>query len=1151
MKLHITIIVFLIFAGFVKAQELSSFRTKTIIVSNDTILLDSLSIYPLSLNIKDKQGNLLNKNEYKLDLKTGSLIISEKYLLKPITISYRVFPVTFNKKYFHKDINKVSDNLQNSDKPYIYKYDKEEQNAFEHSAIKRQGNISRGISFGNNQDIIVNSSFNLQLSGKINEDLNIEASITDNNIPIQPDGNTQQIQDFDKVFISLFNDNNRLTLGDFEVGKPTGYFMNLNKKVQGATYTTNINLNKNNKSYINSSISGAISKGKYNRLTFMGIEGNQGPYKLTGANNENYIIIIAGSEKIYIDGKLLKRGQEYDYVIDYNTAEVTFTSNQPITKDKRIIIEFEYSDKNYARFLLFQTNTLHTQKGDFWFNIFSENDSKNQTIQLELDDDDKRLLSQIGDSIQDALVMNIDSVQFDNDQVLYKMIDTTVNSIFYDSIFVYSTNPDSAYYRLGFSYVGENNGNYIQIQSSANGRVFKWVAPVNNIKQGNYEPVTLLVTPKKKQMINAGGNYRITKNTTAKIELSVTNNDINSFSTKDAENDIGYAIFTGLDQNIPLKDTIKNTLNMELNYQYIDVYFDPVERFRSPEFERDWNLKSNKDYGSENYLNYKILFKNKLLKTSYHFEYLDKTKEYNAYRNFFNGIYNGKGIYAKIKASYLSSEEISHSTEFIRHQATVSKKIHFINIGINEEQEINKWLNTTSDSLLGNSFSYFQWLAFIENNDTTKSKFNINYKNRKDYLPYFGQMQYATNAEELTASFYNTGNNNHRFSTSFNYRKLYIIDTLVYNDKSENNLTGRIEYNSIFFKKFITTNTYLETGAGMELKKEFNYLEVSPGQGVYKWTDYNNNNIKELDEFEVANFQDEANYIRVFTPTDNYVRTYVTQFNEAIYIRPWEIIKNKKGFGGFISRFSDNFSYRLLRKSLQDNLFMNLIPVVNSIHDSSLMSLSNSVKNQLSFNKTSPVFGIDYIIQTSQNKILLINGIDTRTLLSNSLHARVNINKYISILNSLSNGNKTFLSEFFPTKDYEISFTKNEFTIRFQPNLHVRFQLIYSYKEKINNPSIESGYFNDLGLECKYNVVEKGSFVLKTNYIKIKFNGEVNTPVGYEILEGLLPGNNATWSLIYQQNLSKSLQMNLSYNGRVSEQTKVVHVAGVQMRAYF
>ncbi|MBK7816516.1 MAG: hypothetical protein IPJ60_02530 [Sphingobacteriaceae bacterium] len=64
--------------------------------------------------------------------------------------------------------------------------------------------------------------------------------------------------------------------------------------------------------------------------------------------------------------------------------------------------------------------------------------------------------------------------------MFYLKRDSVVNSVIH-TIYVYSTNPDSAQYLVKFSNVGAGKGNYIQVASAANGRVYKWIAPINNI----------------------------------------------------------------------------------------------------------------------------------------------------------------------------------------------------------------------------------------------------------------------------------------------------------------------------------------------------------------------------------------------------------------------------------------------------------------------------------------------------------------------------------------------------------------------------------------------------------------------------------------------------------------------------------------------
>lgn len=1169
-------LVLLLLSGFAFAQPASNSHAKTVQLKSDTLQLDSLSLIPGSITLKLANGTLLDTSFYKVNLAEGSLILNRKKMKEnnlstdSLQTNYKTFPYLFSAETKHKDIKNIRPDNKGFVNPFTYTIDNKGDDIFKMDGLNKTGSISRGITIGSNQDMVVNSNLNLQLSGKLNNDIEILLAATDNNIPIQPEGNTQQLQEFDKVFIQLSKNKTKLIAGDFQMTRPKSYFMNFYKKAQGINFSTALPTNKQNKEkqgLYSTTLSAAVSRGKFARNQIQGVESNQGPYRLRGAENELFIIVLSGTEKVYIDGRLLDRGQENDYIINYNTSEITFTAKQLITKDKRIVVEFQYSDKNYARSLVHFGNDYEQGKLKLHVNIYSEQDSKNQPLQQDLTPEQKKLLSEIGDTLSLAVTPSFDSVAFTNSEVLYFKTDTTIGTQIFQNIFIYNTNADSAKYRVTFSNVGTNKGNYKQINSSANGKVFAWIMPdtITNTPQGNFEPIIQLITPKKKQMLTAGLEYAFSKNSKLTIEGAVSNNDINTFSSANRKDDVGLGLKVNYDNNILLqktksKDSLSHDLSLitNVNYEYVQNYFSPIERYRTIEFERDWNRGTIAAVTDDQHI---IgaglgLMQKGIGAIGYKFNAFLEGSSYNANKHNADLNFSNKGFTVQYNGSLLNSLS-TQNTNFYRHKSLVSQKIKWITIGAKDEFEQNKFSLSKRDSLLSNSYQFWEWQAFAQNSDTTKNRYGLTYKQRTDYaiknLITTTNLRRAAFAESYGGFFELNQNPNNQLKINAAYRRLQIVDSTLTLQKPDNSLVGRIEYNVRLLKGFIYSSTFYEIGSGLELKKEFSYIEVAAGQGIYTWIDYNENGIKELNEFEISAFPDQATYIKVYTPTNEYIKTYSNQFSQTLTLKPAAVWSNKKGFKKFISRFSNQTSYRIDRKSNESDISKAYNPFLAETNDSTLIAVNSLFRNTLFINQLSPVFGLDLTYQDVRNKTLLVNGFDSRKTQYLEARLRWNVSQKFSFNAAAKNGEKANASQFFNNRDYQIAFYELEPKINYQPSTSFRATLSFRYTDKKNKNELggQRANLQDYGAEIKYNVLNKGSLNAKVNFIQIAFDGAQNTSLAFEMLDALKIGKNITWGLAYQRNLSNNLQLSLTYDGRQSEGSKTIHTGGAQVRAYF
>ena len=166
---------------------------------------------------------------------------------------------------------------------------------------------------------------------------------------------------------------------------------------------------------------------------------------------------------------------------------------------------------------------------------------------------------------------------------------------------------------------------------------------------------------------------------------------------------------------------------------------------------------------------------------------------------------------------------------------------------------------------------------------------------------------------------------------------------------------------------------------------------------------------------------------------------------------------------------------------------------------------------------------------------------------------RWNISENLALETTLSQGTQSAFADYTSGRNYALNSKEIKPQLIYQQGSKVRFNLIAGLTQKQNNPiyGTETSLARSADLAWKVNQTEQSSITGNLKYIYFDFNGNIQSAVAYEMLEGLRAGANWTWSLNFQKTLGKNLQLNLHYNGRAANGQRVIHTGGLELRAYF
>jgi hypothetical protein len=418
------------------------------------------------------------------------------------------------------------------------------------------------IEAGSNKDASVEQSLRVSVTGRLGDDVNLTALLSDQNIPLQPEGNTQRLEELDEVLIRLDAPRGSATLGDFVARREGTAFGDFERRLSGAEGEANAGPG-------NARAVGASSRGTFRTVEFRGEEGKQGPYVLAGSGLNPTGVIVAGSEQVWVDGRSQTRGDAHDYVIDYSRGEIEFTNRRLITEDTEIAVDFEVAEREYGRnFYLGEGGFEAGGGGLSWrASVASEVDDQDP-LNLTLSEERKQALAAAGDST--VLVSGIECGEEGGDYV----------QVADHFVYFKDAGADSGTCAVSFTFVGPTGGDYVRDRDLDTGLTYYRFVGAG---LGDYTPGVLLGAPRTTTLADAGIRAKVGDRLELRADGAASRDDRNTLSELDDGDNEGAAGRVGLSYE-------RGRLHAETSYRREEAEFRSLGRTRDVYLGEMWNF---------------------------------------------------------------------------------------------------------------------------------------------------------------------------------------------------------------------------------------------------------------------------------------------------------------------------------------------------------------------------------------------------------------------------------------------------------------------------------------------------------------------------------------------------------------------------------
>ncbi|MEP0862499.1 MAG: hypothetical protein HRF52_13765 [Ignavibacterium sp.] len=1112
--------------------------------------ISQIAIVPKTEIIKIKD-RILQPNEYQFFYEDGFFILSDTIsysIFDTLVVSYLAYNLGLKKEYKRRSLVMKYDS-QSGDTLQIVRTETNPfspENIFG-SGIQKSGTIVRGFTVGTTKDFSLNSGLRLQLSGKLSDDIEIVAALTDENTPIQPEGNTERLEELDKVFIQVKHPNAIGTFGDYQLRQRFGEFGIVDRKLQGL-------MGEFIYENTNAFISIASSRGKFNSNNFNGQDGVQGPFRLNGINNERDIIIIAGTEKVFLDGIEMKRGENNDYTIEYSNATITFTPNRLITSASRISVDFEYTDRQYSRnfFGAGVSSSFFNNKLKFGFEYLREGDNQDAPIDISLTEEDKEILAQAGDDRNKAIKSGVRIAEPDSLGIIkgiYSKIDTTINGNIY-SYYVYNPGDTLSIYNVSFSYVGEGNGDYVRESLG----VYRFVG----IGRGGYLPIIFIPVPQLKQLGAFTLSANLFENLDINFDYAGSLFDKNRFSTLDENDNFGYAANFSLKlkpSQIEVGNINLGKAGISYRERFVEKKFTSFDRFNDVEFNRYYNTSTANEKENESLREIGLTFiPIEQLRINSTAGFLSKGDSFSSKR--FNNLINlsdNKSYSAEYNLDYVNTSNQIINSKWFRHRGNAYYQFWNLKPGIEILAEDKNDKRSGKDSLLNGSLKYMEFIPFIELSDFEGLNFITRHSFREDYFPLNGIM--LKESVSKTNSFEINYKGFREFTSSLNLtirNKNYTQDfkQLGYLDNQSILVRSQSKFN--FWDPILKGDLFYEVSTQKSARLQKVFVRVEQGTGNYKYLgDLNNNGIADENEFEPTTF--DGDYIQVTIPTDQ-LFPVIDLKTSTRWKTNFSKISNERNFLSSVLKAISTETLWRIEENSKDTKYSNIYLLRLSTFQNEATTIRGSNLLQQDFflfeNEQDLSFRFRYLQRTNLNEFS--GGFERGYFRERSLRIKFKMVEEISNQTDLVNSDDNLTSQKSSNRIRRVNsnFVTSDFSYRPVRTIEVGFKIRVGRNEDTfpTQPTIID--LNGQAVRLNISFLGTGRLRIELERNELLANTNQNF-IPFELTGGNQIGKNYFWRVNFDYKLSSNLQTTISYDGRLQGSSKPIHTMRAEARAYF